>query len=501
MISKRQEKFIEASQLLEEANISSFCDYLIELYADLTCNCFLNDQTKTTFKKQLELIEQLEPNTLDFEFNLVSGYIYLKNKREEQAYWYLTKAIELDNSIDLSYSLRAAIEPEINPEYEEDAMNAVLLNPSSRNYFVLANTYDYKNENNELEKQLICFGKAIQLRPDFACAYNNRAIKFKEFKDYNNAIEDYKKCIAIENTHWAYYDLWYCLDVEKRYIEALKYAKLGAVIHSKKIKYQFCLGVANDRMENYVIAINHYEKYLKNNPEDEVTKKKIQVSKIKLNNNYLANAQKRFHNEIFDQAVHLFEKYIEGGGRLSGEALDLYFLSLLKNNNKDFILGEGNSIFTRLDELKTSYKEKTEIDEGFSDEEENASKLIRYQSSYNIGFGKYEGESLAKAIEIDSYYIIWCIINLEHFSISKALFLDEKIKSDPDYLIALDHNLNKELIIKKWNPTGDNNYRKSEDDNYYNDRDTFDALTGGQFGDFGDFDGDFDDMMASIGRD
>lgn len=466
MNSQMQSKFDTANKKLEEGSILEFYNSLVELYGDMTCNCFLSKQEKSVYEKQLELIEQIEDNSSDFELNLVKGFVYLRNKKEKEGYLYLTNSINIDNSKDLPYSLRASIEPEINPDYEEDAKNAVLLNPSARNYFVLANCFDYTKESKDLEKSLIYFGKAVKLRPDFACAYNNRALRFEELKDYKNAIEDYKKCIDLEEDHWAYYQLWYCLDEEKRYLEALEYAKLGASYHSNNIRYQFCLGVANARLEKYDEAIKHYQNYLKERPESEVAKSNLEISKSKIIDKYLIEGKKHFDNRAYDDANVNFQKFLDNGKVLYGEDLEDYLVSMLKVKDKNLVIGEDNAIYKRLDNLKSSYNQKNENGEELLEEEENVSKLMQYQANYKIGFGNYEGMRLEEIIGKDAHYILWCIINLEHFSIENSLFLDARLKSEPEFLLALEHNLIKTQIIEKWEPEEEDYY---PDDHYYDD--------------------------------
>ena len=76
--------------------------------------------------------------------------------------------------------------------YNEDAKRAVLLNPSARNYFFFAKTFgDVKGDKMDATKAMNYYNKVIQLKPDFACAYNNRANLYTDLLDYKNAILDY----------------------------------------------------------------------------------------------------------------------------------------------------------------------------------------------------------------------------------------------------------------------------------------------------------------------
>ncbi len=266
---KEQIKFEQANKALEEKRVSDFCAQLIDLEKDLTCNCFFRNQEKSIYENQLEIIEQIEDNEADFDINLTKGFVYSRNNMHSEAYRYLTNAIAINNMIDLPYTLRAFVEPEINPDYNEDAKRAVLLNPSARNYFFLAKTFgDVKGDKMDATKAMNYYNKVIELRPDFTCAYNNRAILYTDLLDYKNAILDYKKCIELNETHWSYYALWHYLVQEGRLEESLKYAKLGAKMHPNNINYQLCLGESNLKLHRYEASRYHLQIYLDVHPEN-----------------------------------------------------------------------------------------------------------------------------------------------------------------------------------------------------------------------------------------
>jgi tetratricopeptide (TPR) repeat protein len=474
-------KFKEANQKLENGDAIDFGKCLIDLYANLTCNCYFRDQKEVDYERQLELVCKYTGDENNFYLNLVKGFIYLKVKDQEEAYKYLTKAIEIDSSYDLPYSLRAIIEPKINALYIEDAETAVLLNPSARNYFVLANSYDYKSDESGLKKSIINYDKAISLRPDFACAYNNRAIRLKNNKDFQGAVNDFIKCIEIDKKHWAYYSLCLCLHQLERYDEALKYLEIGAKVHADNIAYQLGLGIANSRIGNYVVGIKHLEIYLKVYPNKLSVLELIQKYKKDMKNQILINAKESFLAKDYKKANELFEKYIEDETKLNEDDLFLFLVSMLKNYNPETSIDNTNQLYNRLDTLKSSYSQKVENEDELTEEEENAKKLMEYQSSYKIGFGNYEGENLSSIINKDPEYVLWCIVNLDHFSINKALLLNPKLRNEPLFLTALEHNLIKGQIIEKWTPDEDY-YDYDYRYNYNDDSSYMEGDWGGLFG-------------------
>jgi len=268
MIKDLQSKFDTTLKLMEEGRISDCSKSLTALYSSITCNCFLGNQKKSVYKKAFEVIKTIPDDETEFDLNLIKGFIYLKNKKNKKAYKYLTEAIKINSIIDLPYSLRSTVKTKINPDFLNDEKYAVLLNPSARNYFMLASSFDYTGENSECKKSIFFYGKAIELRPDFSCAYNNRAIRYGELKDVVNKIKDYKKCIETDKNHWVYNSLCYVLIKEKRYEEALEYAKLGAKYHPEKTIYKYRQAEANEKLKNHELAIEYYENYLAKEPKD-----------------------------------------------------------------------------------------------------------------------------------------------------------------------------------------------------------------------------------------
>src|SRR6185312_6391033 len=112
---------------------------------------------------------------------------------------------------------------------------------SARNYFILANVL---NED-RLNDAIIYFGKATSLNNDFACAYNNKALRHLSLNDYENAADSFIRCIKINPNHWCFYQLWFCLDELGEYEKAKYYAELGNKNNPNDIDLLFALGLAN----------------------------------------------------------------------------------------------------------------------------------------------------------------------------------------------------------------------------------------------------------------
>jgi tetratricopeptide (TPR) repeat protein len=491
---KKQIKILEKEG---SKGISKFNDFLVDFYNNWTCSCFLRNKDGDVDWKQLSIelsiIDKIQGrnrilNKENYVLNLIKGFIYLKNDKEEEAYKYLTQAIKLDQSQELAYFLRSSIEEtNINPTILEDARNAVLLKPCARNYFILASSL---GEQNEYSKAITYYEKAIEINPNYACAYYNKSSFHKELNDFDNAYSSLKKCIKINPKHFgAHYRIWSYLFSEEKYKDAMKYAKLYAKLHPKVAFGEFMLGLNNQKLQKYKIAINYYKKYLnkEKGTEDYVinrintVNRQISSCEEQILIKPLKESREHFIKENYKETKIKVEEYLKTVGKmgvLTGGALDDYddyefllhlddyLVSLIKENDKTILLDEENQTYKILDELKTAYNQKIESGEDISQEEENVNKLTIYYNQTILGFGKHKGEHLSTVINKDPNYILWCIRYLHHFAIDKSLFLNKKLKVNKNnYLVALEYNLIKHLIIINWEP--EDNYQDNYDDDPY----------------------------------
>ena len=127
-----------------------------------------------------------------------------------------------------------------------------------------------------------------------------------------------------------------------------------------------------------------------------------------------------------------------------------------------------------------------------------------YMLDTEFNFGTFEGKTLQEVIAIRASYINWCMINLDHFCISDEV-LDEIKEIKPGFSLSKEAD---ECLTQKnddWvNEQENYNDRHSYDRNDYQDyeRDTFDAITDGQYGDYDDWKergGDMDHLMEGLG--
>ena len=170
----------------------------------------------------------------------------------------------------------------------------------------------------------------------------------------------------------------------------------------------------------------------------------------------------------FTEALDNFKEYLSLGKELSYENLILYFKAILYCKDPNIEFYELNQHYNRLRSLIVDYLDKISHGESITEDEKNISKLMIYQSDFKIGFGNYDGSTIQDIINYDSHYILWCIINLLHFSISLDLFLDENLKIEYDYLEALEINLIKIELLDMWTKQNDEQYWDNDYGDYNN---------------------------------
>ena len=279
MLNEQQVLFDIAFSNLKNKDLNGFFSKIIDLHNIMTCNCFLNSQKEDVLLQMLNLINEYPDSKQDITLNLSKGFIYLRNKNIEKAYSYLLDVISLEKTNDLALSLLSSID--INPNCLSHSKLAVKLNPTARNYFLLASNYDYKSKRqNDIESNfkngIVNYKKALKLNSNFACAHYGLGFLYKDRKNYDLAIEEFKSCIQLNPNHWAYGTLCDCLRDIKKYGEALALANKGFQINPEDKKYLLKFGFYYREFCYYLTSLNFYKKYLELFPDIVFTQKKIQ---------------------------------------------------------------------------------------------------------------------------------------------------------------------------------------------------------------------------------
>ena len=153
---------------------------------------------------------------------------------------------------------------------------------------------------------------------------------------------------------------------------------------------------------------------------------------------------------IAEEILRTENSHIQYYGYIENTRIINDLITLIKLKYPSISIDEFHPIFIKYDDLKRNYLNKIENNKEPTKEEENVNKLLVYHLNYKIGFGKYKGTILYEIILQDPQFILKCIINLDHFTVSDCFFLFENVRDQPEYLLALEYNLIKKLIIRKY---------------------------------------------------
>ncbi len=194
-----------------------------------------------------------------------------------------------------------------------------------------------------------------------------------------------------------------------------------------------------------------------------------------MENKLLETAREFQKQGKLSEAKNHYDLYIKG----LNLDLDLNGISDLQEISEEYVntisrvlnldISEKNPLYTKFDETKQLIQSKLENNETLSEYEDNIRKLLIYKTFYTVHWGNYAETEISSIIEKDPEYVLWCILNLEHFAIDKSIFLIQRIQNEPQYINALLVNSIKHLIVEKWGTDDDD-----DDDDYYDDPDDYD---------------------------
>ena len=120
---------------------------------------------------------------------------------------------------------------------------------------------DYKNA-------IKLYTEAIQLKPNYADAYNNRGIAYQfGFKDYQKAIEDYTKAIHIDpNDGYAYNNRGLLYQNLGEHVKAIPDFDKAIRCDTNNAIVYYNRGISYHNLKNYTQAISDYNKAIQINP-------------------------------------------------------------------------------------------------------------------------------------------------------------------------------------------------------------------------------------------
>ncbi|MDR0603621.1 MAG: tetratricopeptide repeat protein [Bacteroidales bacterium] len=162
-------------------------------------------------------------------------------------------------------------------------------------YFNLGNVYYDKGE---YDNAIDAYKKTIALKPEDAAAYNNLGNAFDNKGEYDNAIDAFKKAIALKpETAETYYNLGNAYDNKGEYDNAIDAFKKSIALKPETAVVYYNLGNVYRNKGKYDNAIEAYKKAIALSPEDAVAY------------NNFGNAY--YDKDEYDNAIDAYKKAIE----------------------------------------------------------------------------------------------------------------------------------------------------------------------------------------------
>lgn len=425
-----------------------------------------------------------------------------------EAILYFTLSIENDKNYDAFY-YRGMAKSKLK-DFEgalDDYSKAVELNPNTENNIVSRAKANYKLKlyKNAIED----YSRVIELNPNNSYYYRLRAESKLNLKQYSYALEDFNKAIQLNKNCWYSYsklglvkfllnnykeailDLEMAIELNPNYQYArtkLKFIKMYFRNHtesyenftkcdleikhnSKNTEAYFNRGFAKIYLNNlfsYETAIDDFKIGFENlyKENDDLQPQLIRYAENKIEYILVYLERKESYEAFFSFydlcAKHsaFFYSYNSDYNSFAKFAIN-YLNAKLANNIANYNLETFDKI-NELSKLFKSYyykrhynleyeefnKSKPFID--YTKEELNISLLKVYKLDYNMGFGKYSGQSVSDLIKIDPEYFIFCIINLKHFTVTNDALVNKDLEKQLNYFEAIEINFHKiNLITKK----------------------------------------------------
>lgn len=142
------------------------------------------------------------------------------------------------------------------------------------------------------------------------------------------------------------------------------------------------------------------------------------------------------------------------------------FIDVLTKSNR-INISPTNKYYIQVDNTKNEIKSINES--VLTNYQLNVRKLKKYNEWDYIHWGKYSEKKISDILNIDPNYILWSIINLEHFALSGTFFLMKRIRHNSLLLKGLEINEIKKIIIDKWEVSTNHEYDNEswEDSRFY----------------------------------
>jgi tetratricopeptide (TPR) repeat protein len=162
-------------------------------------------------------------------------------------------------------------------------------------YHFMGHAYD-KNE--EYEKSIKAYTKAIQINPNKDEAYYNMGLIYVKRREYNKAIELFQKTVKINPKYEdAYFNMGVIYEERKKYDKAIELYQKTVELNPRNINMYNIIGDLYYDKKEYKKAINAYRKIIQINP--------------KKDDAYYYMACSYYANKEYEEAIKIYKKSIK----------------------------------------------------------------------------------------------------------------------------------------------------------------------------------------------
>ncbi len=421
----------EADIAINKGDLETYLFNIRLLFKKISCDCFIEGHQET-LEKHLKIINSLFFDGNSFEYNLACGFLKLysdiyepapkivlfrANEDKTSAIYHLKKAIDLKDNDDLCYSLASKAEFKSKSKLNkqsclEYAHKAVNMNPSANNYFALGQAQGNCNKFNEA---IHSFLAAIDLNNNFPHAYRYIYRIYLWTREYERAKEYAQLAISRFNDKWSYYYYSKILIGLQDYKAALKYSKKGLNLFPSERLFNLLIAEILEHMGEIKESLHMYEIVSSSKIEEsEYARNQIKrINKIEIARK-LQKASDFYDLKDYKKSIEWYEQVIS---EIEKSHIRKYLSAKVKLKHGEIQIDTIHPIYKRLEELmelasSTKYDPKLSF---YTQEYRSVKNIKEYYEDDLIKFGKYKGEILEEIIYKDAEYILWCIINLDHF--------------------------------------------------------------------------------------
>ena len=230
-------------------------------------------------------------------------------------------------------------------------------------------TGDSLFDKKKYDKAIMCYKKAIELKPNYADAYNNMGNAYTNKGNNDRAIECYEKAIDLNlDDAKVYYNMGIAYMNKGNYDKAIEYYEKAIDLNPDDASAFNNIGITYAHIGNYDKAIECYEKAIELKPD-------------KVNAYYYNMGNAYSNKENNEKAIECYEKAID---------LNLDFANAYYN------MGNAYSNKRNYEKAIECYEKVIELNPDFADAYYNMGNIYNYKSNYEKAIECYE-----KAIDLN----------------------------------------------------------------------------------------------------